>query len=945
MKRKCAIFTEQKSGQRLVYTLTIKSDTFHVLMQFLEHSLGHKSYSNFSRQGVIAIGCFQMDVAIPGYKTVKIIGKGGMAKVYLAIQESFDRQAALKIMSPHLTGDPIFGERFLREAKIIASLNHRNIVPVYEVGQHENFHYLSMEYLPGGDLKSRLIKGIRPDEALAVICETASALSYAHSKSYIHRDIKPENILFREDNTSVLTDFGIAKALDTHDANMTSTGMIVGSPHYMSPEQALGKKIDTRSDLYSLGVVLYEVLVGRPLYKADSSVAAAVKHISEPIPKLPDCYACLQEILEKMVAKKPEDRFQTAEEIVQALEPFLMVPAATWGSLHLRNGQYETEGGTKIFTAPSATQGSHPSGTFRRPTPIPITPPQNDTGFSNQTTAIETLSWQHRAKETLQRYRSQAQASPKKAAAIAALVLIPGLAILGTGLSNNPDNPVTAENNATEIIQKPKPVISNSHKLQALAKKALREERSGNLNKALGYYQEMLTLEPNNVDAHAGEQRIAGWHLENAFLAIEEKKNPQLAESALAQAKTIAPNHPNIAQLEKQLAKLNEEQQQQALQVQQLAEEISALLAQADTQYKNGNLIEPSGSSANDLYSRVLILDGDNQTAQAGLKSITDHYSAQVQQAIDGNNPLEAQQQLNNLARVDPEFSLIPVFERNIDALKEAEAALLAEQLANQEIKEKEEALLLASLSAPAMDAQSMSDVEPLPLVEAEPDAVSSQNEIQSLLEKGNEALKRDRLMFPKSTSAYRYYSSALELEPEQPDAMVGLRKITQKYLTLSSRALNKGELNKAEQFAERASQIISTHNLGPDLNNDVASMKTTIARVTYLEVMGELELWNDTLSNPNSVTVENLEKAYNAYMAVIAEDLKNAKVDTANDLYAEAFFQLGKKHFKNKDMEVSKALISKGLEIDPNHAQLKDLYARWQRRQTGNEGFFDRFY
>ena len=286
-------------------------------MQFLEHSLGHKSYSNFSRQGVIAIGCFQMDVAIPGYKTVKIIGKGGMAKVYLAIQESFDRQAALKIMSPHLTGDPIFGERFLREAKIIASLNHRNIVPVYEVGQHENFHYLSMEYLPGGDLKSRLIKGIRPDEALAVICETASALSYAHSKSYIHRDIKPENILFREDNTSVLTDFGIAKALDTHDANMTSTGMIVGSPHYMSPEQALGKKIDTRSDLYSLGVVLYEVLVGRPLYKADSSVAAAVKHISEPIPKLPDCYACLQEILEKMVAKKPEDRFEALDKEIQ----------------------------------------------------------------------------------------------------------------------------------------------------------------------------------------------------------------------------------------------------------------------------------------------------------------------------------------------------------------------------------------------------------------------------------------------------------------------------------------------------------------------------------------------------------------------------------------------------------------------------------------------------
>ncbi|HAU15716.1 MAG TPA: serine/threonine protein kinase, partial [Gammaproteobacteria bacterium] len=189
-----------------------------------------------------------MDVVIPGYEIVKEIGKGGMATVYVAVQNSFDRQVALKIMARHLTGDDVFSERFFREARIIASLNHRNIVPVFDVGRAGDHHYLSMEYLPGGDLKQRLKQGMRADEALHVIYEIAMALSYAHSKSYIHRDIKPENILFREDNTVVLTDFGIAKALDTSDCNMTSTGMIVGSPHYMSPEQALARDIDTRSD-------------------------------------------------------------------------------------------------------------------------------------------------------------------------------------------------------------------------------------------------------------------------------------------------------------------------------------------------------------------------------------------------------------------------------------------------------------------------------------------------------------------------------------------------------------------------------------------------------------------------------------------------------------------------------------------------------------------------
>ena len=185
-----------------------------------------------------------MDVVIPGYEIVKEIGKGGMATVYVAVQNSFDRQVALKIMARHLTGDDVFSERFFREARIIASLNHRNIVPVFDVGRAGDHHYLSMEYLPGGDLKQRLKQGMRADEALHVIYEIAMALSYAHSKSYIHRDIKPANMMLVEaSRTLKLMDFGIARIAD---ASKTKTGMVLGTPSYMSPEQLAGRRVDGR---------------------------------------------------------------------------------------------------------------------------------------------------------------------------------------------------------------------------------------------------------------------------------------------------------------------------------------------------------------------------------------------------------------------------------------------------------------------------------------------------------------------------------------------------------------------------------------------------------------------------------------------------------------------------------------------------------------------------
>jgi serine/threonine-protein kinase PpkA len=256
---------------------------------------------------------------IPGYRIIRKINQGGMSSVYLAIQLSVGREVALKVMSPALNSDPVFSERFQREANIVGQLSHPHIVSIYDIGRHENLNYIAMDYLAGGSIHDKMASGISAQEALRITGEVAKALDHAHEKGYIHRDIKPENILFREDGSAVVTDFGVAKTVSSA-SRMTNAGTVVGTPHYMSPEQTRGKPVDGRADIYSLGVVFYEMLTGRVPYQAEEAVAVAVKHLTAPIPRLPVQYQPYQKILDKLLAKDPEDRFQRGRDLVQAID-------------------------------------------------------------------------------------------------------------------------------------------------------------------------------------------------------------------------------------------------------------------------------------------------------------------------------------------------------------------------------------------------------------------------------------------------------------------------------------------------------------------------------------------------------------------------------------------------------------------------------------------------
>ncbi|HSX91119.1 MAG TPA: serine/threonine-protein kinase [Pseudomonas sp.] len=265
-----------------------------------------------------------MDIEIPGYQIERELGDGAMATVYLATQRSLERKVALKIMAAALAADRSFCERFLREGKTLARLSHPHTVTIYDIGNVGTHYYMAMEYLPNGTLKERIAAGLRAEQGLGYLRQIASALGYAHGMGLVHRDVKPANILFRADGTAVLSDFGIAKSLEDR-TQFTQAGFAVGTPSYMSPEQARGQQIDGRADLYALGVVFYEILTGKLPYVGADSLSTALAHLTEPLPSLPIEQGRYQEILAKLLAKDPAQRFANAAELIAALDS---LPAA-----------------------------------------------------------------------------------------------------------------------------------------------------------------------------------------------------------------------------------------------------------------------------------------------------------------------------------------------------------------------------------------------------------------------------------------------------------------------------------------------------------------------------------------------------------------------------------------------------------------------------------------
>lgn len=251
---------------------------------------------------------------VPGYRTLRMIGEGGMAQVYLCEREHDGLQLVLKVLDPALRRDEVFLQRFVREYKLIASIENEHVARIYDQGFTGRHAYIAMEYFSGGDLKARLAQGVTSLGALRIASQIARALDAVHARGIVHRDLKPQNILFRETGRLAIADFGLARDMAV-ESTLTQHGEILATPRYMSPEQCMAGAVDHRSDLYSLGVIFFEMLTGKRLYDAETAAGLIYQHVHGPVPQLPAKLSGYQPIVNRLLAKSPADRFQSAREL------------------------------------------------------------------------------------------------------------------------------------------------------------------------------------------------------------------------------------------------------------------------------------------------------------------------------------------------------------------------------------------------------------------------------------------------------------------------------------------------------------------------------------------------------------------------------------------------------------------------------------------------------
>ncbi|MCH8506831.1 MAG: protein kinase [Ectothiorhodospiraceae bacterium] len=513
-------------------------------------------------------GSLEKTLRIPGYRLERELGSGATASAYLAIQESLERRVAVKIMAASLVADRSFCARFLREGRIIAQLTHPHVVTIYDIGVHRSWYYMAEEYLAGGTLSNRIRSGLSADQAMVILCEMASALGYAHERGFVHRDVKPANILFRDNGVSVLTDFGIARG-NADSTRLTMTGWARGTPDYMSPEQTQGKAADARSDLYSLGIVLYEMLTGRRPYHSEDPFTTALMHLNKPVPQLPQAQSEFQPLLNRLLAKDPDERFANADALIDAVQARHVAPDT---AVH-RNRT-------------DAAVPDRARGTKHARLPLPT--------------------------------RRQS------------VLLGGGLVILlatGVGymLFQQAPAPSVPIDEADGRIAHGDPELSPAEaqpspevvQLLSIAEAHKSVERlvSPSGSNAMEVYRRVLDMDPDNRSATAGLQSIASTYEEKARESLRRGQlntSLQYVEIGLE----VVPDHAKLLELREQIARQPKPE-----------DRILDLLRIAEAHLDLDRLIEPPGSNAADVYRHVLELDPFNVPALAGLEAIADLYA------------------------------------------------------------------------------------------------------------------------------------------------------------------------------------------------------------------------------------------------------------------------------------------------------------------------------
>ncbi len=279
---------------------------------FLRSLTSHRA----ARQPLTQFGASQ-PINVEGYRVVRKLGEGGMSRVYLAEHIATRTERVLKIVPITDSDGGETVQRFIHEFALVSSIDHPNVARIYDQGFTDDYAYIAMEYFPGGDLRAMIGQGIAPEVGLAVLLQVSGGLGAIHRQGVVHRDMKPDNVMIRADGSLAIADFGIAKK-PSSQLSQTQHGEVFGTPYYLSPEQAMSGTVDARSDLYSLGVMFYEMLTGAKPYRASDIEGLLYQHLNAPVPKLPDSLAHFQPLLDRAMAKDPEMRFGSADDLLAA---------------------------------------------------------------------------------------------------------------------------------------------------------------------------------------------------------------------------------------------------------------------------------------------------------------------------------------------------------------------------------------------------------------------------------------------------------------------------------------------------------------------------------------------------------------------------------------------------------------------------------------------------
>ena len=646
-----------------------------------------------------------VNVSIPGYKIEHLIAEGGTSSVYLATQESLQRHVAIKLLRKFDNPEQL--TRFLNEGQIIASLNHRNVINIHDIGVAAGGRpYICMEYLEGGDLDARIPNKVDPKDALRWLEAIGNCLEFVHRKGIIHRDIKPGNILFHKDGTPILTDFGTAKQQQS-DAKLTLEGVAFGSPYYISPEQATSKRLDRRTDIYSLGIVLYEMLTGHKPYKHHSHIETIAAHLSEPIPDLPPELIRYRTLIQTMIAKSPDDRFTSAAEMVRFVQqlrkpvnkarPMAWVPtgAAAIARKMLRFVRRLPE---TVKRSPRTAQVSMGAaalatkvGGFVRQICIPVKKVQPTTWVSAGAVAVilgfggillmrPATTPEHNAPQTTAGMMvSRGAATEGSPDRVANPVQQPGNSLpeTATTADHNGDQaapgmttrdadapadapvPAAMPSEESHAPAKETPAASNANeqriaKLLSRAAKAVKEYRltTPKPNNAYDYYQRVLELQPRHKQALEGLNSIA-----DAYADLAERKlgmsNYTAAGTYLQRGLTIQPDNPRLLALQKKT-------------------DIGVILAQAGTALKEYRLTEPKNNNAYDYYQQVLELQPQHKNALEGITNIANAYADLAESKLDKFEYQAAKAYVHKGLTVQPDNTRLLAVQKNTNALRDA---------------------------------------------------------------------------------------------------------------------------------------------------------------------------------------------------------------------------------------------------------------------------------